>query len=329
MVIEVAKHNASIVNVGENVIACINIAEAFIDVFSVDYGKDFAIIKPAHRYINNVPIIKVDVVVNEQLYKDVEFMLIKSDEQGIFINKNSLANGILIENKQLEVAEEESSVAEIYAEQLDQVVENTIVEQPPQELVNVVELKSQAKQQQQNKIAQHLQIIQEELSDQVNFELQQTKQAVLSETLYLHNKIQQDNAELVQQSIETFRQQLKEWAVSTEQHLTDYAEEAIADVELQWMEKCKQLLDASKQQSLEDLQQEISIATINSMAAIKEKLSAEIATHLKTVDEKNAAKDAAVDAFVQKQINQLHEQIEQSQMQKFDAKVANLLVKQH
>lgn len=330
MVIEVAKHNASVVSVGENIIACSNITEAFIDVFSVDYGKDFAIIKPAHRYINNDPVIKVDVIVNEQLYKDVEFILVKSSEQGIFINENSLADGILIEqsNQQPEIVEEEATAAEFYAEQLDKVVENAVVDQQ-QPCINVVDLKQQAKQQHQNKITQHLQTIQEELSDQVSFELQQTKQAVLSETLNLQNKIQQDNAEMVQQNIESFRQQLKEWALSTEQHLTAYAEEAIADVEHQWIEKCSEMLATNKEQVLEDLQQEISITTINSMAAIKEKLSAEIAAHLKTVDEKNAAKDAAVDAFVQKQINQLHEQIEQSQMQKFDAKVADLLVKQH
>lgn len=330
MVIEVAKHNASVVSVGENIIACSNITEAFIDVFSVDYGKDFAIIKPAHRYINNDPVIKVDVIVNEQLYKDVEFILVKSNEQGIFINENSLADGILIEqsNQQPEIVEEEATAAEFYAEQLDKVVENAVVDQQ-QPCINVVDLKQQAKQQHQHKITQHLQTIQEELSDQVSFELQQTKQAVLSETLNLQNKIQQDNAEMVQQNIESFRQQLKEWALSTEQHLTAYAEEAIADVELQWTEKCNELLATNKEQVLEDLQQEISIATINSMAAIKQKLQLEIAAHLKTVDESNAKKDAAIDAFVKKQINQLHEQLEQSQMQKFDAKVADLLIKQH
>jgi hypothetical protein len=328
MVIEVAKHNASIVGVGENVIACSNITEAFLDVFSIDYGKDFAIIKQAHRYINNNPIIKVDVVVREQLYKDVEFILIKSEQQGIFINENSLADGILIEQHQLqEIAEEDATVVDCIAEQMAAVVDSVVVDESA--TIDVVDLKQQAKLQQQNKIAQHLQTIQEELSDQVSFELQQTKQSILTEALNLQNKLQQDGIEMVQQSIEMFRQQLKDWALSTEHHLTAYAEEAIADVEHQWTEKCVQLLDENKEQSLQHLQQDISIATINSMAAIKEKLSLEIANHLKMVDESNAKKDADIDAFVQMQISQLHEQIEQSQMQKFDAKVAELLIKQH
>ena len=328
MVIEVAKHNASIVSVGENVIACSNITEAFLDVFSIDYGRDFAIIKQAHRYINNNPIIKVDVVVKEQLYKDVEFILIKSEQQGIFINENSLASGILIEQHQIqEIAEEDATVVDIIAEQMMAVVDSTVVDESVS--IDVVDLKQQAKMQQQNKIAQHLQTIQEELSDQVSFELQQTKQSILTEALNLQNKLQQDGVEMVQQSIEVFRQQLKDWALSTEHHLTAYAEEAIADVEHQWTEKCVQLLDANKEQSLQHLQQDISTATINSMAAIKEKLSLEIANHLKMVDESNAKKDADIDAFVQKQISQLHEQIEQSQMHKFDAKVAELLIKQH
>lgn len=328
MVIEVAKHNASIVSVGENVIACSNITEAFLDVFSIDYGRDFAIIKQAHRYINNNPIIKVDVVVKEQLYKDVEFILIKSEQQGIFINENSLASGILIEQHQIqEIAEEDATVVDIIAEQMMAVVDSTVVDESVS--IDVVDLKQQAKMQQQNKIAQHLQTIQEELSDQVSFELQQTKQSILTEALNLQNKLQQDGVEMVQQSIEVFRQQLKDWALSTEHHLTAYAEEAIADVEHQWTEKCVQLLDENREQSLQHLQQDISTATINSMAAIKEKLSLEIANHLKMVDESNAKKDADIDAFVQKQISQLHEQIEQSQMHKFDAKVAELLIKQH
>jgi hypothetical protein len=328
MVIEVAKHNASIVGVGENVIACSNITEAFLDVFSIDYGRDFAIIKQAHRYINNNPIIKVDVVVKEQLYKDVEFILIKSEQQGIFINENSLADGILIEQHQLqEIAEEDATVVDCIAEQMTAAVDNVVVDEST--TIDVVDLKQQAKLQQQNKIAQHLHTIQEELSDQVSFELQQTKQSILTEALNLQNKLQQDGIELVQQSIEMFRQQLKDWALSTEHHLTAYAEEAIADVEHQWTEKCVQLLDENKEKSLQHLQQDISIATINSMAAIKEKLSVEIANHLKMVDESNAKKDADIDAFVQMQISQLHEQIEQSQMQKFDAKVAELLIKQH
>lgn len=328
MVIEVAKHNASIVSVGENVIACSNITEAFLDVFSIDYGRDFAIIKQAHRYINNNPIIKVDVVVKEQLYKDVEFILIKSEQQGIFINENSLASGILIEQHQMqEIAEEDATVVDIIAEQMMAVVDSTVVDESMS--IDVVDLKQQAKMQQQNKIAQHLQTIQEELSDQVSFELQQTKQSILTEALNLQDKLQQDGVEMVQQSIEVFRQQLKDWALSTEHHLTAYAEEAIADVEHQWTEKCVQLLDENREQSLQHLQQDISTATINSMAAIKEKLSLEIANHLKMVDESNAKKDADIDAFVQKQISQLHEQIEQSQMHKFDAKVAELLIKQH
>ena len=328
MVIEVAKHNASIVSVGENVIACSNITEAFLDVFSIDYGRDFAIIKQAHRYINNNPIIKVDVVVKEQLYKDVEFILIKSEQQGIFINENSLASGVLIEQHQMqEIAEEDATVVDSIAEQMMAVVDSTVVDESMS--IDVVDLKQQAKMQQQNKIAQHLQTIQEELSDQVSFELQQTKQSILTEALNLQNKLQQDGVEMVQQSIEVFRQQLKDWALSTEHHLTAYAEEAIADVEHQWTEKCVQLLDANKEQSLQHLQQDISTATINSMAAIKQKLSLEIANHLKIMDESNAKKDADIDAFVQKQISQLHEQIEQSQMHKFDAKVAELLIKQH
>lgn len=328
MVIEVAKHNASIVSVGENVIACSNITEAFLDVFSIDYGRDFAIIKQAHRYINNNPIIKVDVVVKEQLYKDVEFILIKSEQQGIFINENSLASGILIEQHQMqEIAEEDATVVDSIAEQMMAVVDSTVVDESVS--IDVVDLKQQAKMQQQNKIAQHLQTIQEELSDQVSFELQQTKQSILTEALNLQDKLQQDGVEMVQQSIEVFRQQLKDWALSTEHHLTAYAEEAIADVEHQWTEKCVQLLDENREQSLQHLQQDISTATINSMAAIKEKLSLEIANHLKMVDESNAKKDADIDAFVQKQISQLHEQIEQSQMHKFDAKVAELLIKQH
>jgi hypothetical protein len=328
MVIEVAKHNASIVDVGPSVIACSNITEAFLDVFNIDYGKDFAIIKQAHTYINNNPIIKVDVVVKDQLYKDVEFILIKSEQQGIFINENSLVDGILIEQHQLqEIAEEDATVVDCIAEQMAAVVDNVVVDEST--TIDVVDLKQQAKLQQQNKIAQHLHTIQEELSDQVSFELQQTKQSILTEALNLQNKLQQDGIELVQQSIEMFRQQLRDWALSTEHHLTAYAEEAIADVEHQWTEKCVQLLDENKEKSLQHLQQDISIATINSMAAIKEKLSVEIANHLKMVDESNAKKDADIDAFVQMQISQLHGQIEQSQMQKFDAKVAELLIKQH
>lgn len=328
MVIDFTKHNASIVEAGENTIACSNITEAFLDVFSVDYGKDFAIIKQAHRYINNNPVVKVDVVVNEQLYKDVEFVLVKSKQQGIFINENSLANGMIIEQRTIEIAPEETSVAEHCAHQIDEAVDAVVVEHVDAS-IDVADLKQQAKLQQQNKILQQLQIIQEELSDHVQFELQQTKQSLFNETLNVQNKIQTDNAQMVQQSIESFRLQLKQWAADAQQHLTAYAEEAIADAELQLQESSKHMLQLNRQQTLDELQQEISTATINSMAAIKEKLNAEIAAHLQTIDEQHQQKNDEVELFVQNQINELHEQIESSQMQKFDAKVAELLIKQH
>lgn len=328
MVIDVTKHNASILAAGENTIACSNITEAFLDVFSVDYGKDFAIIKQAHRYINNNPVVKVDVVVNEHLYKDVEFILVKSNEQGIFINENSLANGIIIEQHAVEVAPEETSIAEQCASEIDKTIETVVVEEIVDE-IDVADLKQQAKLQQQNKILQQLQTIQEELSDHVQFELQQTKQSLLNETLAIQDKIQTDNAQLVQQSIENFRVQLKQWANDAQQHLAEYADEAIADAELQLMENSKQLLQLNKQQTLDELQHEISVATINSMAAIKETLNAEIAAQLKVFDEQHQQKDAAIELFVQDQMKQLHVQIESAQMQSFDAKVAELLMKQH
>lgn len=327
MVIDVTKHNASILTAGENTIACSNITEAFLDVFSVDYGKDFAIIKQAHRYINNNPVVKVDVVANEHLYKDVEFMLVKSDEHGIFINENSLANGIIIEHHEIEVAPEETTVAEHCASEIDKAIESVVVENAVE--IDVADLKQQAKLQQQNKVLQQLQAIQEELSDQVQFELQQTKQSLFNETLAIQDKIQTDNAQMVQQSIEDFRVQLKQWANDAQQHLAEYADEAIADAELQLMENSKQLLQHNKQQTFDELQHEISVATINSMAAIKETLNAEIAAQLKTFDEHHQQKDDAIELFVQEQMHQLHVQIESAQMQSFDAKVAELLVKQH
>jgi len=79
--------NYSINDHGINSFGYENINEIFFDVFEIK-NKDFEIIKEKKGEFNDDPIIEMDLVLQNELYKNVRFVLQK--KQGIIINTNLL-----------------------------------------------------------------------------------------------------------------------------------------------------------------------------------------------------------------------------------------------
>jgi hypothetical protein len=306
---------------GENTIACKSLKEVFFNVYEVTINEHIELLKPLHRFVRDTPVVTANVTIDGTVFEDIEFKIVESDVSGIFLNQHTLANGGCI----IEDADLKNKTSEEAAD----LIEEAVVELAEEQTFDAASAKQQAIDKKEHKIKKYLLELSEQLDATIKEELQSTKQTILAETLHAQNRLEQQSSKEISESIVVFKQKLESWSEQVETHLTSYTEEAIADAEMQLRKNIKQLLESNKQQTFEQLQQEISIATINSMAAIKDQLNEKITLQLNAFDEQHQQKNDGIQLFVAEQMHQLHEQVEASQMQKFDAKVADLLIKQH
>ena len=90
---------------GPNLLGFDSLEEVFFDVFEIK-GKNYQIIKEKKSLKNDMPVVNVDVIIDNLLYKDITFELTK--ENIIRINRNSLnrRNAILLEQSEQKVSKD-------------------------------------------------------------------------------------------------------------------------------------------------------------------------------------------------------------------------------
>lgn len=315
MLLDNVKIHATLSQQGENIIACKSIQEVFLDVFEITVNEHIQLLKPLHRKIKNDVVVVADVDIGGELYKNVEFKVKKSNSGGIFLNQSTLEKGGKL------IEEQDAQEYDELCENIE-AAENNIIEE---QTFDSEELRNQIIEQKQLQIKQYFDEFNAIVDKKIDDELSQAKQSILAETLNVHNNINDQTAKNFKATFKEFKQNLGTWAKNVETKLVEYVEEAIADAELEISQKCNSILQENLEHDQEKIQSTIASIIIDRMAVVKEQLEYEMRQYFDGAITKNSNK---TQNFVNEQIEQIQQNIYVSQNEAFDAKVAELIVKQ-
>lgn len=301
MLIDNTNVHVTLTTTGENTIACKSLKEVFFNVFEIALNENIEFLKPLHRLLRDVPVVTADVTLGDSVFKNIEFKVVESNTCGIFLNQHTLANnGCIIEDVVIEGATTQE-IAELIDEDVADVVEEYAFD--------AAATRQQVVEQKERQIQKYLQHLDEKLISKINDEIGAAKQSILTETFAVQNSIEQRAASEISKTIIDFKQKLKKWSENVEQHLIEYAEEAIADAEMQITEKSAALLDENKAETMQQLQLQMAQSIIDGLANAKEKIFNELQINLQqTITESTERLQTLINQHQQLQQN-IHEAV--------------------
>lgn len=313
--------SANILNSGDNLILCSCLQEAFFDIYSVEIqGESF--IKKADRVIDGCPIIKLNVEHQGIEYKDVEFKLVSSDSDEVFINETLLQHGfeyaapaqsLCIEQQLCEIAQEPQ-----YIEHEPQPIE--IVVAPSASM-----LKEQARNSQEQRIKKTLSNIYNKLNEQLKQQLHQAKTSMLQETLASQMQMQNQSQQKLDESVKGLQHEFTDLSKQLQKVARNFTDDAVAKFKGTVVEQCNALLQETNVQHLEQLQLQIKKNAVDAKDALQQNLKKSFQEKFQQLSAQHTEHHQQVQVFVEQQLQNMEQQIKLQQIKTFEDSVAALM----
>lgn len=317
------KFNFHLIKKGENIIRCNKVEEAFFNVFDITLNEDVAFIKPADRYIDGCPVVKLNVECKGKIYKDVEFKVVKSDEHKVqvYVNEKTLVSGFRFEEPEVE------DVVIEQAQEISELIEAPIVEEEVQ-LHNWQELSEQAKQVQENKIVNFVGQVREDLSQRIDEMLEKARRSILAETMNVYNRSENMISKKINETESNLSQLVEQWERATEIKISEYIVGAIDDVRCNIEKQFEEIVQEQQQDSLHVLSEKIAIIGVESKQAIKEQLQASIVEQVETLRDIVKDADDKSKAYIDERLHNFGISLFEKNTKAFDNVVASFVERQ-
>ena len=314
--------NFNFIENGENIIRCSNVEEAFFNIFNITLDEKTSFIKPAERYIDDCPIIKLNVEYGGTLYEDVEFKVVaaKGDKPSVFLNESTLEHGCIFEPKEPKIKTLEDQL-----ELLAETIEATVELDDPIPDVDWQQLKQTSRQIHENKIAALIKEVEQQLSERIDESLLNARKSILAESINVQNKTQNALGNKVDASIDNLNALIEQWEHAAEAKISNYIIGAIDDARNAIEEQFEIVVQEQQQDSLEVLSEKIAIIAIESKQSVSKELQQIIEQQNTLLIQTVASADENIKEHVDQKLTEFKQSIIERNTESFDAGVAGFI----
>ena len=242
------EYNFNFIKTGENIIRCSKVEEAFFNIFNITLDEQISFIKPAEKYIDGCPIVRLNVEYGGILYEDVEFRVVAAngDEPCVFLDEYTLDNGCIFEPAKPKVATIEEQI-ELLSETVDVSVE---IDERMQPEVNWSSIKQQSRQINENKIAGLIKQIEQQLSNRIDDSLYAARQSILAEYINIQNNAQNAIGSKLESTSNKLNESISQWEHAAEAKISSYIIDAIDEARNAIESQFEVLVQEQQQDSL-------------------------------------------------------------------------------
>ena len=314
------KFNFNLTSTGENIIRCSQVDEAFFNVFNIVLNEDVAFIKPAERYIDGHPIIKIDVEYGNKLYENIEFKVVAdaSAKSQVFINEHALLHGETIEF-------ESESLLQEQIVQVEELIEEPIELEPTQDWHN---LEEQARANKESKIATFLLQMEQQLLERIDESIAQARQSIATSALGIQNKAESTIQQKVKESSSEFARLFEQWKQSTEikinGHTIDVLKKACKHLEDQF----EVVVQEQEESTFSHLSEKIFAASIETKNALHGEITSKVKELTESLQITIKDADESLRLHVEQQLQQFNDNIVAESIKNFDDGIAAFFNKQ-
>jgi hypothetical protein len=242
------EYNFNFIKTGENIIRCSKVEEAFFNIFNITLDEQISFIKPAEKYIDGCPIVRLNVEYGGILYEDVEFRVVAAngDEPCVFLDEYTLDNGCIFEPAKPKVATIEEQI-ELLSETVDVSVE---IDEHMQPEVDWSSIKQQSRQINENKIAGLIKQIEQQLSNRIDDSLYAARQSILAEYINIQNNAQNAIGSKLESTSNKLNESISQWEHAAEAKISSYIIDAIDEARNAIESQFEVLVQEQQQDSL-------------------------------------------------------------------------------